>query len=363
MKLSSKNIGDIEHESIIFFQDQKVGLKGFIAIHNTNLGPATGGTRYLTYTSEKDALKDALLLSKAMTYKCALAGVPYGGGKAVIMAQPEKPKTKEYLQAYAKKIQMLGGNFYTGEDVGMDQMDIGILAKVCPYINGLPEKGGSPSPWAALGVFYAMQAGLEALFGNPSPKGRTFAIKGLGHLGFELCRLLYESGGIITVADINPERVLLAQQNFPTITIAPPESIHQMPVDVYAPCALGGEFNHENTTQLKCKIICGGANNQLTSDEIGLNLFQRNILYLPDYLVNAGGLINVVGEWNKEGYSSERVHLKVKNIQKTAATIIALSKKENRPMNRVADEVARSIFMNRVHRSLKFSYEPTPSIA
>lgn len=359
---SAEIIKNIEHEFVIFFQDQTVGLKGFIAIHNTQNGPATGGTRYLNYDSENNALEDALRLSKAMTYKCALAGIPYGGGKAVIIADPEKPKTKEYLHAYAKKINLLGGKFYTGEDVGMNQNDMETLAEICPYVNGRPSLGGSPGPWAALGVFYAMQAGLEKLFNNPSPKGRTFAIKGLGQLGLELCRLLYENGGIVTAADIDPSKAKNAQDIFPQIKIVSPEIIHKVPVDVYAPCALGKEFNSRTVDELQCKLICGGANNQLSSDIDGEKIFQKNILYIPDYLANAGGVINVIDEWDKEGYNAERVQTRIKNIQKTAASILELSQRNKKPANKIADEMARNIFMDRQHRSLQsLSYEQTPS--
>lgn len=348
--------GHSDHEAVLYFQDAQTGLRGFIGIHSTKLGPATGGTRYMVYHSDAEALQDALRLSKAMTYKCALAGVPYGGGKAVIIADPKRPKTREYLYAYGKKVSMLGGNYYTGEDVGIDQNDVKIMAEACPYINGRPELGGSPSPWAALGVFYAMQAALEATFGTPSVEGKTFAIKGLGHLGIELCRLLYEGGGIITATDINPERVALAKEKFPRITLSSPESIHTLAVDAYAPCALGSEFHENNIQDLRCKIICGGANNQLVTPGIGTELFHKNILYIPDYLANAGGLINVVAEWEPSGYNRSHVLEKVKNIQNTAALVIALSQSEKQPTNIVADALAQDIFMNRRQRSLHLSH-------
>lgn len=353
--LSFESIQGLDHEFVIFFQDEAVGLKGFIAIHNTQLGPATGGTRYMVYSSEQEALQDALRLSKAMTYKCALAGVAYGGGKAVIIADPSKPKTKEYLQVYAKKVTMLGGKFYTGEDVGMNQQDIEILAENCPFINGRPSIGGSPSPWAALSVFYAMQAGLEATFGSASPQGKTFAIKGLGHLGIELCSLLYESGGIVTAADVNPERTALAQKKFPHLKIVSPDIIHTLEVDAYAPCALGNEFNQINMGDIRCKIICGGANNQLVVDDIGEEFFKKNILYIPDYVANAGGLINVTSEWDPEGYSQERVHTRVKKVQQTVANIIALSKKEKKPTNFIANAMAQDILTLRHHRTLSYA--------
>lgn len=341
-----------DHETVLFFQDKKVGLKGFISIHNTKLGPAIGGTRYMNYASEKEALEEALRLSKAMTYKCALAGVPYGGGKAVIMADPQNPKTKEYLQAYAKKVNFLSGNFFTGEDVGMNQNDIEILAEASPFIKGRVSVGGSPSEFAAFGVFCAIEAGLEDLFGNSSVKGKRIAIKGLGQLGMELCRLLYLDGAIITATDKNSERIAMVKEKFPNITIVSPDSIHKIPVDVYAPCALGGEFTEKNVTELQCRLVCGGANNQLSNEAIGLELYRRNIIYIPDYLANSGGLINVVAECDKEGYSREHVQLKVKNIKKMAATIISLSRLQKKPTNFIADEMAQSVFNS--HTSLTY---------
>lgn len=342
--LTLEKIRNFDHELVVFFQDKTVGLKGFIAIHNTKLGPATGGTRYMAYNSELEALEDALRLSKSMTYKCALAGVPYGGGKAVIMADPQNPKTKNYLESYAQKINTLGGKFYTGEDVGMDQKDMEVLAEASPYINGRPGVGGSPSPWAALSVFYSIKAALQEKYNSNSIEGKTFAIKGLGHLGIELCRLIYENGGIVSAADINTERTKIAQEKFPAITIVSTDEIHKIPVDVYAPCALGGEFNEKNINELQCKIICGGANNQLTTDIIGLELFKKGILYIPDYIANAGGLINVTDEWVQGGYNKERVHSKIKSVENTIGRVLAVAKKEQKPTHLVADNLAQGLF-------------------
>jgi len=330
------------HEFVSFFYDKKIGLCGFIAIHNTNLGPAAGGTRYFAYKSETEALDDALRLSRAMTYKCALAGVPYGGGKAVIVASKSGQKSKEFLKAYAKKVNLLKGNFYTGEDVGMTQRDINILAKSSPYIIG--EKAGDLGPWTALGMFYALKAGLKTVFGTDIVEGRTFAVKGLGKIGLEFSKLIYKNGGQIIVADINLGSVKNAKKKFPKINIVSSSEIHRQKVDVYSPCAMGGEFNKKNIRELKCKIICGGANNQLASGEDGKTIYQKGILYIPDYLANSGGLINIVGELDKGGYSQHRVEKKIKEIQKTAEKIINLSNKKNEPTNFIADRLAEQIF-------------------
>ncbi|MBI4094896.1 MAG: Glu/Leu/Phe/Val dehydrogenase [Candidatus Liptonbacteria bacterium] len=334
------------HELVAFTADRKSGLKSFIAIHNTNLGPATGGTRYWAYDSEEEAFRDVLRLSRAMTYKCALARVPYGGGKGVIIANSHHPRRRKILAAYAKRVNLLEGSFYTGEDVGITPDDISVLARQSHFIIGREKFAGDPSPWAALGVFFALQAGLEVVFGNADITGRTFAVKGLGKVGGALCELLYRRGGTLIGADIDPDRVRSAKRRFPRIKIVEAKEIHRQRVDVYAPCALGGDFNKKTIPQLRCQVICGGANNQLSSEKDGERLHGWGILYIPDYLANAGGLINVVSELDKRGYSSRRVRKKVKDIRKTAKKIIMLSEKLNKPTSDVADRLAERIFKN-----------------
>lgn len=332
------------HKLVSFFYDKATKLRGFIAVHNTKQGVAVGGTRYWNYSSETEALADALKLSKAMTYKCALAGVPYGGGKGVIIADASQPNKQKLLVAYAKRINMLNGTFYTGEDVGIDQNDISVLEKDSKFIIGRPGVAGDPSPWAALGVFYALKAGLEFLFGSSGTQGRTFAIKGLGKVGEELCRLLYENGGNIIAADIDKKRLRETKTKFPKMRIVSTAAIHKQKVDVYCPCALGDEFTKATIPQLRCKMICGGANNQLGSLEAGELLHRRNILYIPDYLANAGGLINVVAEFEKNGYNKEQVEARIRNIEKTAKKILKLSEKSKKPTSQVADDLAMKMF-------------------
>jgi len=335
------------HERILPFEDKHTGLKGFIAIHNTNLGPATGGTRYWKYSSEEEALRDALNLSKAMTYKCAMAGVPYGGGKAVIITNPKYKKTEALLKAYAYEVNKLSGNFSTGEDVGMTEDDIRILLKYSNFINGRPEIGGDPAPWAALGVFSAIQASLQFLFGFDTIRGRSFAIKGVGKVGGVLCRLLSQSGGEVTIADINPNAIKTMQRSFPNVKVVQPSQIHKIAVDVYCPCALGNEFTEQTIPELRCNIICGGANNQLASERIGELIFKNGIVYIPDYVANAGGLINVVAELEKEGYNRERVTKKVKQIRVTTEAILKAAQQSHKAVSQVADEFAQKIFLGR----------------
>jgi leucine dehydrogenase len=332
------------HEFVASIADESAGLKGFIAIHNTHLGPANGGTRYWHYTSETEALKDALRLSRAMTYKCALAGVPYGGGKGVLIGNGNLLKNERFLKAYAQKINLLKGTFYTGEDVGMDQDTVNRLAKYSPYITGLKKVGGDPAPWAALGVFIALQAALKEVFGSEDLRDRTIAIQGLGKVGFGLAQLISEKGGKIIAADIKDEAVKNATRKLKNIKIVSAKEIHRQKVDVYSPNTLGAEINERTINEFRCSIICGGANNQLKSDYYGGVLQRLGVLYIPDYVANAGGLINVAGELEKKGYSKERVREKVLGIRETVNKIIALSKEKKKPTNEVADDLARKIF-------------------
>ncbi len=351
------------HQTVSFIHDADTGLRGFISIHNTHLGPATGGTRYWRYDSEIDALRDALKLSRAMTYKCALAGVRYGGGKAVIMKDARHPKGAALLRAYAGMINTFNGNFYTGEDVGMAERDVEFLAKHSPFINGLPDRAGDPAPWAALSVFYAMEAGMKAVFGTAGMRGKTFAIKGLGKVGSELARLIFERGGEVWGADVSREAIKRAVRRFPKLKIARVRDIHTLPVNVFSPCALSGDFNGRTIPQLKCDIVCGGANNQLVSARDGERLHERGILYIPDYVANAGGLINVTEEWNKKGYSRDEVRRKVKGVGKTAAHVISLAKRRNRPTSITADRLAEEIFRAPTHHQPPMYEIAVPRVA
>lgn len=334
------------HEMVSFINDERTGLRGFIAIHNTRLGPATGGTRYWTYNSEKDALRDVLKLSRAMTYKCALAGVAYGGGKGVIMRNSRRPKNDALLQAYARAVNLFNGSFYTGEDVGMTEHDVEFLAGHCKFINGLPGRAGDPAPWAALGVFHSIEASLEAVFGTAAMEGRIFAIKGLGKLGSELARLIFEQGGEVYGADISADAVKKAAKRFPKLKIIKAAEIHKIKADVFSPCALGGDFNGKTILQLNSDIVCGGANNQLVSVRDGARLQEQDVLYIPDYVANAGGLISVAEEWNPTGYHAENVRRKVAAIKKTAAHIIEKSRRDHMPTSIVADRMAEDIFLD-----------------
>jgi len=330
------------HEALVFFSDKKTGLRSFVAIHSTVLGPATGGTRCFEYRSEVDGLKDALRLSRSMTYKCALAGVPFGGGKGVILIDSKRKKSMAMLRAYAKSINTLGGRFSTGEDVGLTEYEVASMEKVSPHING-PTSAGELGPWAALGVFSAMKASLQEIFGSSSFEGRTFAIKGVGKVGSILCELIYQSGGTVTIADINPSQIKKVVRKHARVRVVSSHQIHREKVDIYAPCAMGNEFTSDTISQLRCSSICGAANNQLTTPGIGEKLYGEGILYIPDYIANAGGLINAVAHLMKGEHREAWVRRKVEHIEKTAESLIELSKKLKKAPSSVADHLAEDI--------------------
>ncbi|HTY40169.1 MAG TPA: Glu/Leu/Phe/Val dehydrogenase dimerization domain-containing protein, partial [Candidatus Paceibacterota bacterium] len=231
-----------DHESVLTAHDPKTGLHAVVAIHNTNRGPAAGATRYWRYVSEKAAMRDALRLARGMTYKCALADVPFGGGKAVIMADPRHPKNAALLRSYVEVIDSFGGNFYTGQDVGMTHHDVKVMARTTKYVIGKSPESDDPPYWTALGILAAMRAAAHAVFGCSDLAGRTVAIKGVGNVGFALAKLLGREGARLIVADIDPKKIARARTHLPGIKIISSARIHKERADVYAPCALGGEF-------------------------------------------------------------------------------------------------------------------------
>ena len=332
------------HKQVVPINDRFGDLIGFIAIHDTTLGPSTGGTRYWFYDSPEKALKEALRLSRAMTYKCALAGVPYGGGKAVIIANSHWPKTKELWEDYTAVVNSLEGTFTTGEDMGIDADDIKAMHALSPYVLGVT--CGELAPWTAMGVFLSIQEGLKTIFGSKKINGRSFAVKGLGKVGIALCQKLLEEGGKIIAADINENVCKNIIKTMPGIKIVPVKEIHRQKVDVFSPCANGGDLNDHTISELDCKIVCGGANNQLESVNAGKILLQRGILYIPDYVANAGGLINIVGEREKNGYDPDLVRRKIEDIPQTVASIINLSATLHLPPGEIADNLAREKLQN-----------------
>lgn len=331
-----------DHEYLVALSDESSGLKAYIGIHNTNRGPALGGTRFKLYDSEEQAMRDVLNLSKAMSYKCALANLPYGGGKGVIIADPQADRDAQ-LAAYAKRVEKLGGLFKTGTDVGISDGDVRHMAQYTSHMLGVTEAERgilTTSNVAALGVFYAMKAVLAHLYGSESFEGRSVAIKGTGKLGGELASLVTKSGGSVFVSDVDEAKTQALKEEIPAITVVDNDSINRQEVDIYAPCALGNEFDEETIPQLRCKAVTGGANNQLAGDSAGDLLHEHGILYAPDYIANAGGLIYVADELEPDGFNQQRVIERTQHIQATIADILSRSKDQNLPTYKVADMIA-----------------------
>ena len=334
-----------QHESLHFVQDPKSGLKAIIAIHSTALGPAAGGCRRWQYASDADALTDALRLSRGMTYKNAVAGLEFGGGKSVILADDNAPKSPELFHAFGRVVESLGGKYITAEDVGCSVEDMRQVNEVTGYVSGLPRSGGNaggdPSPLTALGVFLGIEAAVESRLGADSLKGIRIAVQGVGHVGLHLCRLLHEAGAILTVSDVNRENLKLTQDELPVTRVAPANLLYA-DVDVLAPCALGNILTSQTIPKLKASIVAGAANNQLATEADGARLADRNILYAPDYVINAGGIINVAREYYG-GSSEEEVRTEIGGIPERLKLIFDEAKTSKQPTNIIADELARRI--------------------
>lgn len=307
-------MAEFDHEEVVFFQNKALGLKAIVAIHNTTLGPALGGTRMWAYASEEDALKDVLRLARGMTYKAAVSGLNLGGGKAVIIGNPKKDKSQELFSSYGYFINTLGGRFITAEDVGTDVLDMEYMFNATDYVVGIETShggSGDPSPFTALGVFQGIQASCGRVFGDESLQGRTVVVQGVGHVGHNLVRLLVQGGAEVTVSDIDPERVdrMVKEHG---VKAVPSEHAHAMACDVFSPCALGAIINDKTIRELQCKIVAGAANNQLDVMDRGEELRAKGVLYATDYVINAGGLINVYQEL--DGYSRERAERMTRSI-------------------------------------------------
>lgn len=332
------------HEYVIRLTDASSGLQGVIAVHSTARGPAHGGTRMMSYSSYEDAVEDALNLSRAMSYKSALAGLPYGGAKGVILSPAKAFDKKKILKAYAEKIDKMGGLFRTGTDVGLTDKDTALMKEHTRYILGLPKEGNdewSTSNAAATGVFNAIKAATKFKFGTTGLKDVTVAVKGVGKLGGHLVDLLVAAGATVTVADIEPEKTDHLKKRHPSIRAVDYQIIHAEPVSIFAPCALGGEFDEKSVSELKCQMVVGGANNQLKDENVGDLLHNRNILYVPDYVANAGGLIFVCEDLEEDGFQPKRVAERLNNISETVTEILEKSKSLNQPTHRVADKIAQ----------------------
>jgi len=335
------------HEQLVYFNDEESGLKAFIAVHNTVLGPGAGGCRMWPYENEMDALNDALRLSRGMSYKNAMAGLPLGGGKAVIIANSKTDKSEELFKAFGRCVQKMDGKYITAEDVGMTTEDMMIIANETDYIAGLPHgdhASGDPSPFTARGVYNGIRAAVKYKLGKDSLEGLTVAVQGVGHVGLYLCENLHRDGAKIIVSDIIQEHLDEAVQKYGA-TIISPDDILSVECDVLSPCALGAILNDDTIPNLKTAIVAGGANNQLANDSHGVRLMDRGILYAPDYVINAGGIINVSGE-TSGNYDLSSINSKVDNIYDTLIHIFERADAEKRPTNVVADEMAEEIISN-----------------
>lgn len=342
-----ENVEDLpefdDHRLITFLYDAESSLRGYIAIHRGGIArPAFGATRLWCYNSGIEAFRDALKLSKLMSYKAALAGLRYGGGKGVIISRPLPLKNRNLLlKSYARRVNYLGGNFITGADVGLNKRDLKLMIKETSFIAGVT---GNPEEFTALGLFYSIQACLREIFDSVEIEKRSFAIQGLGKVGVELLKLIYKDSAKVFVADIDEARVKSVKKMFPKVRTVRASEIHKQSVDVYSPCALSNSLNDKRISSLSCRIIVGGSNNQLENDYIGELLYKWGILYAPDYVVNAGGLISVVDEYENENLSYRRTKKKVANIRNTLQKILGKSRKMHKAPNLIANEMAEKIF-------------------
>ncbi|MET8120920.1 Glu/Leu/Phe/Val dehydrogenase [Micromonospora sp. NPDC005189] len=330
------------HEQVVFCQDKQSGLKAIIGIYSTALGPALGGTRFYPYASEDDALADVLDLSRGMAYKNALAGLDLGGGKAVIWGDPEQIKSESLLRAYGRFVESLGGRYYTACDVGTYVADMDVVARETRYVTGRSvEHGGAgdSSILTAWGVFQGMRAAAEHTWGTPSLRGRRVGVAGLGKVGKYLTGHLLEDGAEVVATDVNPKALAWARANHPEVTLVDDASaLIAADIDVYAPCALGGALNDDTVPALRAKVVTGAANNQLAHPGIEKLLADRGILYTPDYVVNAGGVIQVADEI--EGFNFDRAKLRATRIYDTTREILRLADTEGVPPAVAADRLA-----------------------
>ena len=330
-----------DHEQVVFVSDAESGLRAIIAIHDTSLGPALGGCRMYPYASEEDALRDVLRLSRGMTYKAAAAGLDLGGGKAVIIGDPRRQKTPALLQAMGRAVDRMAGRYITAEDVGTTVADFAEVQKTTRHVVGLPiELGGTgdPSPTTALGVFIGLEAAARHRWSGQTLSGRTVAVQGLGNVGWHLCGYLAEAGAKLVVADVDEDRTARAAAAF-SAQVVHPQAIYAVESDIFAPCAMGAVLNDETLPQLRCAIIGGAANNQLARDAHGERLRDRGILYAPDFVINAGGMIRVALERN--GFEQSRLDDGLNGLGATLSAIFERADRDGMPTQAAAIELAQ----------------------
>ena len=328
------------HEKVLFVNNEEAGLKAIIAVHNTNLGPAIGGCRLWPYASEEEALFDVLRLSRGMSHKNAAAGLNFGGGKAVIIADPSQ-KTEAMFEAFGEAVNALGGCYITAEDVNTDCDDALIIARKTNHICGLPHVSGDPSPYTAIGVFQGIKATAKVLNGTDNLEGLTIAVQGLGKVGYDLCRHLHKAGAKLIVANLEQSKIDMAVEEFGATVVSVDEILSQE-CDILAPCALGAVVNPTNIPKFNCRAIAGAANNLILDLESGEALKARGIYYAPDFIINGGGVINAAAEAAGD-YNEEAVLEKVYNIYNTIEKILLESKETGEPEGVIATRFAEEL--------------------
>lgn len=348
-RISAPGVGEVfarsaeeGFENVVFCHDKASGLRAIIAIHSTVLGPSLGGTRFYPYRSEHDALVDVCRLAHGMTYKHAVCGNDLGGGKAVILGDPATTRTDALIAAYARAVDRLGGAYLTAEDVGTTQADMDLVRSITPHVTGTSEAlggSGDPSPATAWGVLHAMHAVAQRLWGDRTLGGRHVVVSGVGKVGSALVRHLVDAGCRVSIADVRPEPVKSLADEL-GVTPVPPEQAHATPCDIFAPCALGAVLSETTIPALRAAAVCGSANNQLADDDDGDRLAAAGVLYAPDFVVNAGGVINIADETAPGGYDHERAWRRVAGIEATLDAVFARSEADGITPAHAADRLA-----------------------
>ncbi len=330
------------HEQVVYCSDKASGLKAIIAVHSTALGPAAGGCRFWDYASDEAALKDVLRLSKGMTYKNAMAGLKLGGGKGVIIGDPKSLKSDDLFKAFGTAVNNLNGRYYTAEDVNITTGDMAIVNQSTEFVSGLEGKSGNPGPFTALGTFLGIKAAVKFKLGKDDLTGIKVAVQGLGSVGYSLCEKLHNAGAELIVTDINQVALDKAAAEL-NATVVGLDEIYSQDVDVFSPCALGASIDDNSIAQLKAVIIAGCANNQLAEARHDQILLEKGILYAPDYVINAGGIINVALEIYPEPYCADSATKLVENIYHTLMNVFETAAAQNMPTGLIADQMARDI--------------------
>ncbi|NLY44655.1 MAG: Glu/Leu/Phe/Val dehydrogenase [Tissierella sp.] len=326
-----------DFEQLVFCQDKSTGLKAIIGIHDTTLGPALGGTRIWNYESEDDAIIDVLRLSMGMTYKNSAAGLNLGGGKAVIIGDPAKIKSEALFRTFGRYVESLGGRYITAEDMNTTTQDMAYINAETDHVVGLEGKSGNPSPVTALGVYRGILAAVNEVYGSEDLTGKVVTVQGLGQVGYSICKHLHDAGAKLYVTDIRKESIDRVVNDMGATAVAPDE-IYGIDCDIFVPCAMGAVINDFTIEQLKCKIVAGSANNQLADEKHGQMLKDKGILYVPDFVINSGGVINVYEEL--QGYNAERAMGRASAIYDAVKRVIEISKEDDIPTFKAAERMA-----------------------